>query len=165
PDTTIGSTPSNPSTTTSASFTFSSESGATFQCSLDNAAFTACASPQAYSSLAQGGHTFQVRASDAAGNTDATPASYGWSIDSIAPDTTISSSPSNPSTDVNPSFSFSSSETGSTFQCSLDSAAFTACTSPKAYTGLATTSHTFQVKATDAAGNTDATPASYTWTI
>src|SRR5215207_1589668 len=56
-------------------------------------------------------------------------------------------------------------ETGSTFQCSLDGAAFASCASPKDYTGLSEGSHTFEVKATDAAGNTDTTPASRSWTF
>ena len=39
------------------------------------------------------------------------------------------------------------------------------CTNPKTYLGVGAGSHTFDVRATDAAGNMDATPASYTWTV
>ena len=88
-------------------------------------------------------------------------------VDSTPPDTSITAGPADGSTQTSnsASFSFSSNETGSTFQCSLDDAAFTTCTSPQSYSTLSQGSHTFQVQATDAAGNTDPTPASRTWTV
>ncbi len=65
-----------------------------------------------------------------------------------------------------PSFEFTSTEDGSSFECRLDGAAFAACATPLTYSeALADGSYTFQVRATDPLGNTDATPASYTWTI
>lgn len=155
---------------TSASFGFTAtESGSTFECSLDGAAFAACTSPQSYAGPLAGGpgtdHTFQVRATDAVGNTDPTPASYAWTVDTVAPDTTIGpGKPASLSNTRAPSFDFAANET-STFECSLDGSAFASCTSPKSYSGLIDGSHTFTVRATDTAGNTDASPATYTWTI
>ena len=107
--------------------------------------YAACTSPKHYSGLSEGSHSFQVRATDGAGNTDPTPASYTWTVDTVAPNTTIDSSPSDPSGSAAASFSFSSSESGSTFECKLDAEAFAACTSPKDYSGLSEGSHSFQV--------------------
>src|SRR5439155_1397234 len=131
---------------------------------LDGGSWGACTAPKSYAGLAEGSHTFDVKATDTAGNTDASPASFTWTVDTTAPDTSITASPTNPSNQTGPSFSFTSTEGGSSFQCELDGAGFSACTSPKSYSGLAEGSHTFKVKATDAAGNTDGSPASYTWT-
>jgi len=171
PDTTITSAPAD-GTSTSASVAFSSsESPSTFECKLDSGAFAACASPKAYNSLAVGSHTVSVRATDAAGNTDASPAAATWTItspppppDTTAPDTTITSAPAD-GMSTSASVAFTATESPSTFECKLDGGSFAACTSPTSYTGLALGSHTVSVRATDAAGNTDATPAAATWTI
>ena len=92
------------------------------------------------------------------GVTDTTPP------ETTPPETTIDSGPTGIVGSGSAGFTFSSSEAGSTFECALDGKTFGACTSPKAYTNLASGEHTFQVRATDATGNVDATPASRTWT-
>jgi len=168
PDTTITSQPSNPTNQTSASFSFTStEAGSTFQCKLDNGSFAACTSPASYSGLASNQtHTFNVRATDPAGNTDPTPAAYSWVIDTTPPDTVILTHPSNITNQTSASFTFSSTEVGSTFQCKLDNGSFSACTSPASYSILAGgLTHTFSVTATDPAGNADPTPATFSWVI
>jgi len=166
PDTTITSFPANPTNSANASFSFvANEAGSTFACSLDGAAFALCASPANFAGLTAGSHTFRVRATDAAGNTDLTPASYTWTIDLTAPNTSITSNPPASTNNSSATFGFSATQAGSTFTCSLDGGVFVGCTSPTTYTGLVTTSHTFRVRATDPAGNTDATPATYTWTV
>ena len=85
--------------------------------------------------------------------------------DTTAPNTTIDSGPVGHRDERSASLGFSSSEAGSSFQCRLDAGAWGACTSPKAYSGLVNGSHTFDVRATDGAGNTDGSPASRTWTV
>jgi hypothetical protein len=174
PDTNITAEPSNPTNSASGSFSFNgSDPGgsgvASFECNLDGAGFTTCTSPKSYSGLADGSHTFQVQAVDNAGNRDASPASFTWLIDTVKPDTNITAQPSNPTNSASGSFSFNGSEPGgcgvASFECKLDGAGFTTCTSPKSYSGLADGSHTFQVRAIDAAGNTDATPASFSWLV
>lgn len=87
-----------------------------------------------------------------------------WQPDDVPPQTTVTSGPAGTVRSTSASFTFSSSEAGSTFECSLDGAAFTACASPRTYS-VANGFHTFRVRAKDAAGNVDATPAVRGWTV
>jgi hypothetical protein len=147
----------------SASFTFSSDEPASFQCELDGGGFTPCASAAGYGGLGDGAHTFAVRPTDAVGNTGAA-SSHSWTIDATAPETTLGSAPRSGTTTASASFTFSASEPGS-FECKLDAGAFAACTSPQSYTGLRRGTHSFEVRAIDAAGNVDPAAARHAWTI
>ena len=75
-------------------------------------------------------------------------------VDIVPPQTTIDVAPDDLSGDASPSFEFSSDEAGATFECRIDGG-WGACASPKSYAGLTDGSHTFQVRAIDAADNTD----------
>ena len=86
-------------------------------------------------------------------------------VDRTTPDTTLVTTPGDPSRDSTPDFTFSSSEVGSTFECSVDGGAWTACTTPHTTAPLADGPRTFDVRAIDAAGNTDATPSNWAWLL
>ncbi len=88
-------------------------------------------------------------------------------VDPTAPETSIASGPSNPTSFTSATLHFTGSDNATTvtFQCRLDSLAFVPCSSPQTYTGLSLGSHTFEVRAVDFSGNTDLTPAVHAWTI
>ena len=172
PDTTILSTPSQPSNGFSASFGFAStEPHPGFVCQLESGPVQPCEPGKTYFNLADGPHLFRVWASDQATNQDPTPAVAVFDVDTTfgdvaPPDTTIVSTPSKQSSRTSATFSYRSSEPRSTFQCRIDSRDFTPCEpSGITYSALRNGSHTFRVKATDRAGNTDLIPDYYTWAV
>jgi hypothetical protein len=75
------------------------------------------------------------------------------------PNTKIKKRPKNRSSDDSPTFKFKSTESGSKFKCKLDRKKYKRCKSPKTYHGLDPGKHVFRVKAIDADGNADSTPA------
>lgn len=90
---------------------------------------------------------------------DPTPAA-----DTEPPETAITAGPPGKTKKKKAHFEFSSSEPGSSFECRLDDGSFEPCTSPdddKVGKGK----HSFEVRATDAAGNADPTPATRSWTV
>ncbi len=168
PDTVITSGPSGPTSDSTPTFGFNApgEPGASFECQLDNAVdWVSCSSAHTTLALADGQHTIQVRAKDGAGNTDPTPASRTFTVDATPPDTLITSGPSGTTSDNTPTFGFSSTEGGSTLECNLDGGGWVPCSSPHTTGALSDGQHTIQVRAKDAVGNVDPTPAARTFTV
>ncbi len=84
--------------------------------------------------------------------------------DTTPPDTQITKGPKNKTKKKAATFEFTSTEPGSTFQCKLDDGPFEPCTSPEEVK-VKKGKHSFQVQATDAAGNTDPDAASDDWKV
>ena len=172
---------------TSATFTFAAmepkedgsasttpTAGATFACRLlkkpaTTGAFAACpgstSGTASYSGLTDGTYEFAVQASDSEDNTDATPETFTWTVDTTAPETVLTSrtkfwvlarkatfglgvAPPDVAADVHG------------YQCYLDGAG-RMC--PTVTFGEGT--HTFKAAATDRAGNTDETPVAHSFTM
>ena len=152
PETTIDAGPMGTVRVASANFTFSSnEIGVTYACSLDGAAFAPCTSPRNLTNLGQGAHVFAVRATDSANHTDETPATRTWTVDTIAPELTITSGPAEGAT-VGPRVVFAFTANEGVVGCAFDAGVFAACAGSFA-ANLPAGAHVFRVRATDAAGN------------
>jgi hypothetical protein len=119
-----------------------------------------------------GQHTITIRSADAAGNVGS--ATRTFVFDATAPETTIASGPANGSTTAanSASFGFAANE-GATFECRLyavgaEEPEFDDCSGPGAThsrSDLAPGMYRFEVRATDAAGNQEGSPAGRTFTL
>jgi hypothetical protein len=89
----------------------------------------------------------------------------GGGGDTTAPDTTITKGPDKKTEKTKAKLKFTSSEAGSTFECSIDKGEFKSCSSPTTFKRLSPGKHKFQVRAIDAAGNVDKTPAKLKWKV
>lgn len=146
-----------------ATVSFAGEPGGVFECQLDSGAWGVCTSPRSTGSLPDGAHTFAVRQRDAADNAG-TEAVAGWTVDATPPAAPeFTSTPDEQSASSSASFEFSG-ESGAAFECSLNGASFTPCTSPTALESLPEQTHAFRVRAVDPAGNNSAA-AEFSWTI
>jgi hypothetical protein len=174
PDTTLAGTPEAGAlvASTAYAFTYSSTvAGASFECTLGGTIMPCTAGLPA----GQGFQTLSVRAGvspfgDNVTYYDPTPATRSWRVDSVGPETTLSSGPAAQTRETVAAFAFAGADpepgTGvSSFECSLDATGFAPCTSGIAYAGLGAGDHTFAVRARDAAGNVDPSPTVHTWTV
>jgi hypothetical protein len=87
------------------------------------------------------------------------------SSDVTAPDTAITSGPSGPTNDATPPFGFTSPDGGVDFECRVGAAGYRDCASVFTTAPLTDGSHTFAVRAIDAAWNYDATPATRSFVV
>ncbi|NVJ18244.1 Ig-like domain-containing protein, partial [Myxococcus sp. AM010] len=148
-----------------------------FECSLNGAAFSACGSGDSFPTPGDNTYTFLVRAKDPAGNVDPTPASHTWRTDKTRPDTELSTLVGALSNAPRALFTLSSAATDvAGFQCVLETGGTTQapaegsslwedCAASFLTPVLTDGTYTLWVRAKDAAGNVDASPARHTWTV
>jgi hypothetical protein len=174
PQTTIESGPSGPTNDSTPGFTFSSsEPSSTFECRIDSGSFTACTSPYTAAALPDGAHSFEVRAIDSAANTDPTPASRSFTVDTAAPISQAASPATSSSTSISVSYTASDSSSGlATVELwakppGAGSYAKVATDSSPSASGSISYSaasgdgaYAFYTRANDAAGNYETAPAS-----
>lgn len=112
--------------------------------------------------LADGEHSLTARAMDAVGNTGPGTRSTAFTVDTQAPDTFIPSGPPALAISGDSEFEFSSNEAGVRYECALDAESFTPCVANGIF---APGTYTLSVRAVDAAGNADPSPAEYQWIV
>ena len=158
-------TPASVTGSTTASFAFSAIDNLAgqvqIQCSLNNT-ISNCTSPLIINNLVAGAHNLKIQAIDLVGHISAVY-SYDWTINLSAPTISI--------TTVIPTFtnltsqSISFTGTGvAGFECQIDGGVYAACISPKAYTGLSSAAHIFNVRGITAAAVATA-PVAVSWVV
>jgi hypothetical protein len=145
-------------------FTFTSAAGSSFECLLDGAAALCEAGALAAAAdLADGNHLVVVRATNPAGTTGAW-GPRGFTVDTTGPQTVLVSPP--PQTvSATPLVSFRADDPGATFECRADGGPFAPCSSPWDPGRLAAGAHRVSVRALDALGNADPSPATAGFTL
>lgn len=153
--------PSNPSTSTRATFRFSTTtSETTFECSLGGGSWDPCSSPYEFA-VGDGENRFQVRA--IAHGKRSLPVIYTWLVDTAGPVIELQSGVGLVDDDPDPVFQFTCSESPCTTSCAVDDGEYAPCTSPFALTGLAEGEHVLWIEAVDALGNERV--ARYGWEV
>ncbi|MFP2956978.1 Ig-like domain-containing protein, partial [Myxococcus sp. 1LA] len=183
PDTSLSTTVGTLSNALQALFTLTSSASdvAGFQCVLEESPgetptppaeplWADCASSYLTPVLEDGAYRLWARARDTAGNVDNDPPHHTWTVDLRPPDTQIGLKPDILTNQLTATFTFSASEPNVGFECSYDGSDYFTCVSPyelpnDVFQFITEGEHHFLVRAIDAAGNHDVTPASHSWSV
>lgn len=125
---------------------------ATTECALDGGAFAPCTSPVDVGTLTEGTHTLRARSTDTAGNREIAPVAATFRVDVTPPDSVI--------TRADAAAVEFTSEAGAQTTCRINGGAWEPCASPYVISGrLPAGVNLVMVRAQDAAGNIDPSPA------
>jgi hypothetical protein len=174
PYTSIDSKPPAVTNSSSATFTFTTSvpiEGLDHQeYRLDGGTFSAVVSPLTLNNLSEGPHTFEVRG--VSGSAVVGPsASYSWNIDRTAPVVQILTQPQSSTGLRSATFTFSATDPVSSgissgvskVEYRIDNGDFIPAVNSASRNNLSVGTHTFDLRAIDAAGN--ATVVSYSWNV
>ena len=166
PTTQLTNQPNALSTSNTASFEFQANENASFEVTLDGQSISNPQSPLTLTDLSDGSHILTIRATDDAGNEESAALEFTWEIDTQAPISQFVTTPLALTNSNTPTFEFGANENNVNFEVSLDGQNFSSATSPHSITNaLADGQHSFQIRATDAAGNTESIPVVFNWEI
>jgi hypothetical protein len=167
-ETLFNETPANPTNDTTPTFAFGEvppEYGTDYMCSFAGSPFAQCAAAgSTYGPLPDGVYDFRVYAVAEAG-ADPTPAEWTFEVDTVPPETFVTSSPGPVSSGFSASFAFASSEHDPTFVCRLDNGPKQPCEPGKTFFFLSAGLHVFRVWSSDQATNQDPTPAEHVFSV
>ncbi|MDQ2622487.1 MAG: hypothetical protein M3Y45_05545, partial [Actinomycetota bacterium] len=136
---------------------------AEFECRVDGSGpWSSCTSPAGFSGLGDGSHTFEVRA-NLPGSSAGAPVSRDWTIDTTAPDVSLTGGPAANTAADEATFGINTDDPGATTECRLDDGAWTVCDGEVTFNGLTDGAHVVRVRAVDGVGNTGL--ARRDWTV
>jgi len=155
------SAPSNVTNLNSATFEFeSSPVGMDIEASHNNASFVLVSGPHTLNNLADGSHDLKYKVTNSS-----SASTYTWLIDTVSPDTTFNSTPSQLTSQAEATFEFSANEIVNSYRAFLDGRDVGLISSPHTFKGLREGMHVVEFTSIDLAGNMDSTPAIYSWIV
>lgn len=136
-----------------------------FECRVDGGSWARCTTPFTARLLRDGAHVFEVRSFNGT-LVDESPDRIAFTVDTVAPSTTITTAPKAVTTDKRPLFVLAADEADVRLECAMDAAAAVAC-EPRVRPDrdLRDGDHVFTARAIDRAGNADPTPATHRFRV